>query len=68
MRAFVYALRFLGKRWGLTTVAVLVMGLGISLTASMYAIIEGVILRGLFLTFARWHYPASSVSSSAYSG
>ena len=46
MRDFVYALRFLSKRWGVTSVAVLVMALGISLTASMYAIIEGVILTG----------------------
>ena len=43
---FTYAVRFLAKRWGMTTVAVVVMGLGISLTASMYAIIKGVILSG----------------------
>ena len=43
---FTYAVRFLAKRWGMTTVAVVVMGLGISLTASMYAIIQGVILSG----------------------
>ena len=43
---FSFALRFLAKRWGMTTVAVVVMSLGISLTASMYAIIKGVILSG----------------------
>ena len=43
---FTYAVRFLAKRWGMTTVAVVVMGLGISLTASMYAIIKGIILSG----------------------
>ena len=44
---FVYGVRFLRKRhWCLTSIAVLVLGLGISLTASMYAIIEGVILSG----------------------
>ena len=43
---FVYALRFLKKQWGVTGVAVLVLGLGISLTASMFAIINGVVLSG----------------------
>jgi predicted permease len=43
---FAYALRFLGKRWGVSTVAVVVMALGISLTATMYAIIKGVVLSG----------------------
>jgi predicted permease len=46
MQDFLYALRFLGKRWGIASVAVLVMALGISLTTTMYAIIEGVVLRG----------------------
>jgi predicted permease len=46
MQDLLYALRFLGKRWGVAAVAVLVMALGISLTATMYAIIEGVVLRG----------------------
>ncbi len=41
-----YALRFLGRRWGVASVAVLVMALGISLTASMYGIIKGVVLSG----------------------
>ena len=41
-----YALRFLGKRWGVSSVAIVVMALGISLAASMYAIIEGVVLTG----------------------
>lgn len=41
-----YAVRFLRKRWGVTTVAVLVMALGISLTGTMYAIIDGVVLSG----------------------
>lgn len=41
-----FALRFLRKRWAFTTVAVVVMALGISLTATMFAILEGVILRG----------------------
>jgi hypothetical protein len=43
---FTFAVRFLAKRWGVTTVAVVVMALGISLTASMYAIIKGLILSG----------------------
>ncbi len=43
---FVYGFRFLRKRWGLTSVSVLVLGLGISLTASQYAIIKGVVLSG----------------------
>lgn len=46
MSDFAYALRFLGKRWMFTTVAVVVMALGISLTGTIYAIIEGVILDG----------------------
>ena len=46
LRDLVYAVRFLRKRWTLTTVAVLVLGLGIGLTASMYAIIQGVVLSG----------------------
>jgi hypothetical protein len=41
-----YALRFLGKRWGAAAVAVVVMSLGISLTATMFAIIKGVVLTG----------------------
>ena len=43
---FKFAIRFLRKRWGVTSVAVLVLGLGISLTATMYAIIQGVVLSG----------------------
>jgi putative ABC transport system permease protein len=46
MRSLKYALRFLRTRWGMSAVAVLVMSLGISLTATMYAIIDGVILTG----------------------
>jgi ABC-type lipoprotein release transport system permease subunit len=46
MRDLTYALRFLRKRWTFTTVAVVVMALGISLTATMFAIIEGVVLGG----------------------
>ena len=46
MRDLRYALRFLASRWGVTSVAVFVMSLGISLTATMYAIIDGVILSG----------------------
>ncbi len=41
-----YALRLMRKRWGMTSVATLVMALGIGLTASMYAIIDGVVLSG----------------------
>lgn len=41
-----YAIRFLRKRWAVTSVAVLVMALGISLTGTMYAIIDGVVLSG----------------------
>jgi len=41
-----FAFRFLRRRWGVTSVAIVVMGLGISLTASMYAIIDGVVLSG----------------------
>ena len=43
---FAYGFRFLRKRWGLTSVSILVLGLGISLTASQYAIIKGVVLSG----------------------
>ena len=43
---FGYALRLLRKRLGVTSVAIIVMALGISLTASMYAIINGVVLTG----------------------
>ncbi len=39
-----YAARFLKNHAGVTAVAVLVMGLGISLTATMFAIISGVVL------------------------
>ena len=46
MRDLRYALRFLGSRWGVSAVAVFVMSLGISLTATMYAIINGVVLLG----------------------
>jgi putative ABC transport system permease protein len=38
-----YAIRILRKQIGVTSVAVIVMALGISLTASMYAIIKGVL-------------------------
>lgn len=41
-----YAVRFLRARAGFTAVAVGVMALGISLTGTVYAIIEGTILRG----------------------
>lgn len=46
MSDLAYALRFLRKRWAFTTVAVVVMALGISLTGTVYAILEGVVLRG----------------------
>jgi len=46
LQDFVYGVRFLRKRLGLTSIAVLVLGMGISLTTTMYAIIEGVILSG----------------------
>jgi len=46
MKDFTYALRFLRNRLLFSSVAVVVMALGISLTATMYAIIEGVVLGG----------------------
>ena len=46
MNDLTYALRFLKKRWVFTSVAVVVMALGISLTGTVYAIIEGVVLKG----------------------
>jgi putative ABC transport system permease protein len=46
MRNLRYALRSLTARWGVSLVAVFVMSLGISLTASMYAIIDGIVLSG----------------------
>ena len=46
MKDLTYALRFLRNRWFFSSVAVVVMALGISLTATMFAIIEGVILNG----------------------
>ncbi len=46
MHDLVYAVRFLAKRRAFTAVALVVMALGISLTATVYAIIEGVILDG----------------------
>ena len=45
-RDFAFALRLLRKRWGVSSVAILVLALGISLTATMYAIIEGIALSG----------------------
>ena len=45
-RDFAFALRLLRKRWGVSSVAILVLALGISLTATMYAIIEGIVLSG----------------------
>lgn len=41
-----YAFRFLKQRAGITGIAILVMALGISLTTTMYAIIQGVVLSG----------------------
>ncbi len=41
-RDFAFALRLLRMRWGVSSVAILVLALGISLTATMYAIIDGV--------------------------
>ena len=41
-----YAIRFLYKRWTFTGVATLVLALGISLTATMFAIIDGIVLEG----------------------
>lgn len=46
LQDFGYALRLLQKRPGVTSVAIIVMALGIGLTASMYAIIKGVVLTG----------------------
>ena len=46
MSDIAYALRFLRKRLRFTGVAVVVMALGISLTTTMYAIIEGVVFGG----------------------
>jgi putative ABC transport system permease protein len=46
LQDFTYGVRFLRKRLGLTSIAVLVLGLGISLTSTMYAIIDAVILSG----------------------
>ncbi|MCZ6917861.1 MAG: ABC transporter permease [Gemmatimonadetes bacterium] len=45
-RDFVFALRLLRTRWGVSGVAILVLALGISLTATMYAIIKGVVFTG----------------------
>lgn len=46
MRDLEYAIRFLTKRWAFTGVATVVLALGIGLTATMFAIIDGVVLRG----------------------
>jgi predicted permease len=46
MQDLKYALRFLASRWGISSVAVVVMSLGIGLTATMFAIIDGVVLSG----------------------
>jgi putative ABC transport system permease protein len=46
MQDLKYALRFLVSRWGISSVAVVIMSLGISLTATMFAIIDGVVLSG----------------------
>ncbi len=46
MKDLTFALRFLRKRWAFTSVAVVVMALGISLTSTMFAIINGVVLGG----------------------
>ncbi len=45
-RDFLFALRLLRTRWGVSSVAILVLALGISLTATMYAILEGVVFSG----------------------
>ncbi len=45
-RDLAFALRLLRTRWGVSGVAILVLALGISLTATMYAIIEGVMFTG----------------------
>ena len=45
-RDFAFALRLLRMRWGVSSVAILVLALGISLTATMYAIIDGVVFSG----------------------
>ena len=45
-RDFAFALRLLRVRWGVSGVAILVLALGISLTATMYAIIDGVVFTG----------------------
>ncbi len=41
-----YAIRFLSRRWAFTGVAAVVLALGISLTATMFAIIDGIVIRG----------------------
>ena len=46
MQDLLYAVRFLRKRWGVASVSVAVMGLGIGLTATMFAIIDGVVFAG----------------------
>jgi predicted permease len=45
-RDFAFAVRLLRARWGVSSVAILVLALGISLTATMYAIIDGVVFTG----------------------
>ncbi len=45
-RGFAFALRLLRVRWGVSSVAILVLALGISLTATMYAIIDSVVFTG----------------------
>lgn len=62
-----YAMRFLRRRWGVTSVAVLVMALGISLTASMYAIIDGVVLSGPdYPEFDRILFLETTISNSEF--
>ncbi len=62
-----FALRFLRKRWLFSSVAVVIMALGISLTATVFAIIEGAILRGPdYDDFERIAYLETTIPQSQF--